>query len=57
MLGTEFTMHNIDLLGSNLLPFFFANFMYASLLGIDIFLIPLPEGISWVAILLILIML
>ena len=26
MLGTEFAMHKIDLLGRNLLPFFFANF-------------------------------
>ena len=33
------------------------NFYVASPLGIDIFSIPLPEGISWVAILLILIML
>ena len=57
MLVIEFAMLGIDPLGSNLLPFFFAIFMYALLLGIDIFLIPLPEGISWVAILLILIML
>ena len=47
----------LDPLESNLLPFFFAIFMLASPLGIDRFLIPLPEGISWVAILLILIML
>ena len=46
MLGIEFAMLKIDLLGSNLLPFFFAIFMYALLLGIDVFLIPLPKGIS-----------
>ena len=57
MLGIESAMLRIDPIGSNPLPFFFATFMWASLLGTDIFLIPLPEGISWVAILLILIML
>ena len=57
MLGIEFARLKIDPLGSNLLPFFFAIFTLASPLGIDIFLIPLPEGISWVALLLILIML
>ena len=40
-------MLQIDLLESNLLPFFFAIFMWALLLGIDMFKIPLPEGISW----------
>ena len=57
MLGIEFAMLRIDPLGSNPLMFFFAIFVWASPLGIDIFLIPLPEVISWVAILLILIML
>ena len=57
MLGIEFAMLRIDLPGSYPLPFFFVIFMYASPLGTDVFLIPLPEGISWVAIFLILIML
>ena len=57
MLGIEFAMLRIDPLGSNPLPFFFAIFMLASLLGLNIFLIPLSKEISWVAILLILIML
>ena len=57
MRGIEFVMLKIDLLKSNLLPFLFAIFTWVSVLGIDIFFIPLPEGISWVAILFILIML
>ena len=54
MLCIEFAMLKIDLLGSYPLPFFFAIFMWALLLGIDISLIPVPEGNSWEAILLIL---
>ena len=50
MLGIEFAMLKIDLLVSNLLPFSFAIFMWVSLLGIDMFWIPLREEISWVAI-------
>ena len=46
MLGIEFSMLKINLLGSFLLPYFFTIFMVALLLGIDVFLIPLPEGIS-----------
>ena len=57
MLGIEFAMLKIDLPGSNIPEFFSALVMYVLILGIDISSIPLTEGTSWVAILLILIML
>src|SRR3990170_1950291 len=45
MLGIGFFMLKIDQLVSNLLPFFFAIFMWELLLGIDLCLILLLEGI------------
>ena len=45
MLGIGFAMLIIDLFVNNLLSFFFAAFMWASLLGIDSFLIQLLVGI------------
>ena len=39
MLGIEFAMLKIDILESNLLPFFFAIFVCVLLLGIDMFYI------------------
>ena len=56
MLGIEFAMLKIDPQEINLLPFFSTIFMWALLLGIDMFLTPLLAEISWEAILLILTM-